>query len=549
MKKANDKYTILYARLSKEDKNIGESDSIQNQRLILEKYAKDNGFLNTKFMFDDGVSGTNFNRPAWNEVIELVENDEVSMIIIKDLSRLGRNYLEMGNLTEIIFPHYNVRFISVNDNLDSLKGIDDFTPVKNVMNEIYAKECSRKIKASVKAKAQTGARIGALPPYGYKKDPLNPKRKIVPDENTAGVVKKIFSLSAAGVSPTEVARRLTEEKILTPAGYYYETYGVALSKYDPDRIYIWKHNIITRILEQEAYAGHTVSLKTTVKSFRDKTRIDIPVEEQYRFEHTHEAIIDQETFDIVTSIRGNKGRRNKVNEPNLLAGLLKCKDCGGNMVIHRQNNMPREKFNYVCGSYRKEGGKCTAHRINMVNLEQLILNDILRVTYFARTHSKEFCELISREKSANLQKEIKKLKVEIDKLQKRDIKLTELFKRLYEDSVSENIPKETYQILSSDYLKEQKEVKERIVESEIQLENLSVEVDNVTRFLEKARKFTDIKELTPELLRIFIEKVSIYQRDAKFKHNQPQQIDIYYRDLGLIDVAMPKDVNKAIGIS
>lgn len=547
MKEANTKYTVLYARLSHDDGKQGESNSIQNQRLMLEKYATDNGFENQEFMFDDGYSGTNFNRPSWKEIMNMIENDKVSTIIVSDLSRLGRNYLEIGKLTEIIFPSYDIRFISMNDSIDSLYGIDDFAPFKNVMHEMYAKDCSRKIKASTRAKAETGARVGSMPPYGYKKDPTDSKRKIVVDENTSWIVKKIYSLSAGGVGVTEIARILTSEKISNPSTYYFEQTGVKRSGYNHSTPHLWKHNMISRILEDEVHAGHTISLKSTVKSFRDKSRVDIPIDEQLSFEHTHEAIIEQELWDIVHEITSNKRRRNKVNEPNLFAGIVKCKDCGANMTLKRQNNQSRAKFTYVCGRYRKEGtDECTAHRISTVDLEDIILNDIQRLTLFAKAHTKEFAELVNRKKSTDLDRELKKIKSELDKLTKRDNQLTELFKRLYEDNVLEHIPKDIYQKLSADYLKEQKEGKELILSSEILYEKLKLEVNNLSSFLEKTKKYTDITELTSELLNVFIEKILIYEKPEKYKHNQERLIDIYYRDVGLLDVVTATDVQKAI---
>jgi|GEM_PF-3573399 len=296
---ANDKYTILYARLSQDDGSQGESNSINNQRLILEKYAKENGFENLKFMADDGYSGTNFNRPSFKELMLLVENGQVETIIVKDMSRFGREYLEVGRYTEIVFPNYDVRFIAIGDGIDSLYGNDDFTPFKNIINELYAKDCSRKIRAAKRAKAETGAWLGGKPPYGYMRDPENPKSHLVPDEESAEVVKLIFSLCVGGKGPNQIARELKKREILTPAHYYYRKEGKKNAKLNLEQPYKWHSENVIRILESEVYLGHTISLVNTTKSYKNKKRVVRPTDEQVRFENTHKALVDKETWDIL----------------------------------------------------------------------------------------------------------------------------------------------------------------------------------------------------------------------------------------------------------
>ncbi|WP_277669113.1 recombinase family protein, partial [Caproiciproducens galactitolivorans] len=339
MKQANLKYTILYGRLSQEDERDGESNSIQNQRLMLEKYAADNGFENILFLSDDGYSGTNFNRPAWKELMKLVENDEVATIIVKDMSRLGRDYLLVGQYTEMIFPSYGVRFIAVNNNVDSLYGDNDFTPFVNLFNDFYAKDTSRKIRAVVKSKAERGERVATRAPYGYKKDESDPKRKIVPDEDAAPVVQKIFSLCAGGKGPSQIARQLKKEQVLTPGNYYYRKTGVLLTGVDTARPFDWSSRTVADILEDEVYLGHTINLRFTTVSYKNKKRIERPKSEQLRFENTHEPLVTQETWDIVQDIRKHKRRRADMAEQNMFSGLVYCADCGGTMVLHRAHTM------------------------------------------------------------------------------------------------------------------------------------------------------------------------------------------------------------------
>lgn len=276
MKQANEKYTILYARLSQDDGSQGDSNSIQNQRMMLEKYAKDNGFENLKFLYDDGATGTNFNRPAFQEVMALIESGEVATLIVKDMSRLGREYLEVGRLTEIVFPSYGVRFIAMNDGVDSLYGDNEFTPFKNIINEWYAKDCSKKGKASARIKAESGARVASRPPFGYQKDPIDPKRKIIPDEETAPIVQRIFSLCMSGKGPSQIANQLKEEQIPIPAYFYYKKNGVEITGFDADNPYDWKQSTIARMLENEVYLGHTINLKYTTLSYKNKKRVGVP---------------------------------------------------------------------------------------------------------------------------------------------------------------------------------------------------------------------------------------------------------------------------------
>ncbi len=535
MTQANQKHTILYGRLSQEDERDGESNSIQNQRLMLEKYAADNGFENILFLSDDGYSGTNFNRPAWKEVMKLVESDQVATIIVKDMSRLGRDYLLVGQYTEMIFPSYSVRFIAVNNNVDSLYGDNDFTPFVNLFNDFYAKDTSRKIRAVVKSKAERGDRVSTRAPYGYKKDENNPKSKIVPDEDVVPVVQRIFSLCAGGNGPTQIAKILKSEQILTPAHYYFSKYGVMPGSVEVAAPYDWHSKTVAKILESEVYLGHTINLRYTTLSYKNKKRIERPESEHLRFENTHEPLITKEIWDIVQDIREHKRRRTNMEEQDMFSGLVRCIDCGEVMTLHRAHTMDAVKNNFMCSTYRKRGKeKCSGHYLREVHLAAIILDDLLRVTHFARQQEALFIQYINRKNNAETRREIERLQRELEVMRRRDAELSTLFKRLYEDNVLGKVTNEQFRMLSGDYNAEQKNVKERIPKVAERIEELQNSIANVTRFIDKAKRYTEITELSAELLNVFIEKIEVGERAERYSRTAEQEIVIHYRDIGVI---------------
>lgn len=453
------------------------------------------------------------------------------------MSRLGREYLEVGRLTEIVFPSYGIRFIAINDGVDSLyESSNDFTPMRNWFNELYAKDCSKKIRASARAKAETGARVGTKAPFGYQKDPDDPKRKIIPDEETAPIVKYIFSLCMNGKGPSQIAKQLKQEQVPTPSHFYFEKYGVALTNYSPEKKYEWAQRHIGKILEDEVYIGHTISLKSTTLSYKNKKKVTRPEAEQLRFENTHEAIIDKATWDIVQDIRGRKRRRANMGEQNIFSGLIYCKNCGNTMVLHRAHTMDAVKNNFMCSTYKKKGKEhCTAHYIRESQLAEILLDDLRRVTHFARQNEAQFAKHITQKNSAEIRREITQTERELEGLKRRDTELTTLFKRLYEDNVLGKIPNEVFRKLSNDYLLEQKEIQSSIPKREEQLEKLKDSVANVGAFWEKARQYTKLDTLTAEILNLFIAHVEVGEREERYSRTAPQSIDIYYRDIGLLD--------------
>ena len=538
---SQEKYTILYGRLSQEDmqktNRKDDSNSIQNQRLLLEKYAADHGFENTRFIYDDGYSGTNFNRPGWQEFLKLMDAGKVETLIVKDMSRLGREYLQVGQYTELIFPSNGIRFIAVNDGVDSLyESTNDFTPFRNIMNEFYAKDCSKKGRSVVRLKAETGARIASRPCYGYMKDPADPKRHIIPDPDSAWVVKHIFQLCVEGKGPTQIAKQLTREKIFSPVSFYYEKYGVELTGESPAEPYKWSAQTVARILEDETYLGHTVNLKTTTLSYKNKKTIQRPESERLRFENTHEPLIDRQTWEIVQSIRQHKRRRANFAEQNMFSGLVYCMDCGGTMVLHRAHTMDAVKNNFMCSTYKKKGKDvCSAHYIRELDLYAIVLDDLRRVTHFARQNQRRFAEYIGMKMGKEAAKEISLLQKKLDAMTRRRGELSALFKRLYEDSVLGRIPEEQYRLLSQDYMAEQKAIDEELPQLTEALQNLKDSSTNIDRFLENARKYTEIQELTAEILHTFIERIEVGERGERYSRTAPQEIRIVYRDIGLID--------------
>lgn len=528
------KITALYCRLSQEDENKGDSDSIINQKSILTKYAKDNGFENIEVFVDDGYSGVSFNRPDFQRLLELMEQGRVSTLITKDLSRLGRNYIEVGNYTEILFPRWNVRYIAVNDNYDSLYSeSNEYAPLKNLFNEWFARDTSKKIRAAIKAKAERGERVGTVIPYGYKRDP-EIKGHLLINPETAPVVKMIFSLCAEGKGPRVIANALRKKKIPKPTMYRFMKEGIYGTVTDTEDMYGWNDRTVAGILDNEIYLGHTVNCRTTVVSYKDKRVIDRPESEQYRFEHTHEAIVDQTTWDIVRQVRQGKRRRNSMGEVNKYSGLLYCADCGSKLYFVRGRTMKPDAFNFICSRYRKHMGEkqCTPHSIREIALDEIILEEIRRVTSEARKHTAEFVRFISQKSSSENRKELNAKLSEQGKLTKRNEELNLLFKRLYEDNVLGKVTNEQFRMLSDGYNAEQKTTVERLEQLKAEIERLKSTAINVERFVSLARRYTDIRELTPEILRTFISKIVIHERPSRKKNEGEQRIDIYFTHIG-----------------
>jgi site-specific DNA recombinase len=526
--------TALYCRLSQDDGIEGDSNSIQNQKAILQKFAEDHHFPSPCFYVDDGFSGGNFQRPAFQQMISDMENGEIGIIVTKDLSRLGRNQLHTGLYIEERFPMFGVRYIAINDNVDTDSSeSNDLMPFKNLFNEWFIRDTSRKIRAVLKAKAERGERLGSRAPYGYRKAPDT--KKLIVDEEAAAIVRRIFAMCASGSGPSQIARILKKEQILTPTMYAYTRYGITHTCLDTAHPYNWSDSAIANLLENEIYLGNTVNMKHSSRSYKDKRRVEHPREECMVFENTHPALITREVWDIVQRVRKNKRRLTKMEEQNKYSGLVFCADCGSNMVLHRAHTMSASYNHFTCRTYKKDWEACTGHYIRECVLDEVVLEDLRRVTAMARERPEEFAAYIGSRQSAEIQREIRRQEKELAAMRKRKAELDAIFKKLYEDSVLSRITTEQFQMLSSSYTEEQNQIAAGIPQKEADIQRLRETVSGTDGFLDKAKRYMDITELTPELLRLFIEKIVVHEKEVKWSKHAPQTVEIYYNGIGFID--------------
>ena len=525
--------TALYCRLSQDDGIEGDSNSIQNQKAILQKFAEDHHFPSPCFYVDDGFSGGNFQRPAFQQMISDMENGEIGIIVTKDLSRLGRNQLHTGLYIEERFPMFGVRYIAINDNVDTDSSeSNDLMPFKNLFNEWFIRDTSRKIRAVLKAKAERGERLGTRTPYGYRKDPDT--KKLIVDEEAAAIVRRIFAMCAGGSGPSQIARILKKEQILTPTMYAYTRYSITHTCLDTAHPYNWSDSAIANLLENEIYLGNTVNMKYSTKSYKDKRRVEHPREECMVFENTHPALITREVWDMVQRVRKNKRRLTKMEEQNKYSGLVFCADCGSNMVLHRAHTMSASYNHFTCRTYKKDGEACTGHYIRECVLDEIVLEDLRRVTSAAREHPEKFAAYIGSKQSAELQREIRRQEKELAAMRKRKAELDVIFKKLYEDNVLGSITTEQFQMLSGSYTEEQNRITAGIPQKENEIQRLRETVSGTDSFLDKAKRYTDITELTPELLRLFIEKIVVHEKEVKWSKHAPQTVEIYYNGIGYV---------------
>ena len=531
---SNLKKTALYCRLSQDDGLEGDSNSIQNQKNILQKFAEDHHFPNPCFYVDDGFSGGNFQRPAFQQMISDMENGEIGIIVTKDLSRLGRNQLHTGLYIEERFPMFGVRYIAINDNVDTDSSeSNDLMPFKNLFNEWFIRDTSRKIRAVLKAKAERGERLGTRAPYGYIKDPET--KKLAVDDEAAAIVRRIFAMCASGNGPSQIARILKKEQVLTPTMYAYTRYGMNHTCLDTAHPYNWSDSAIANLLENEIYLGNTVNMKYSTKSYKDKRRAEHSREECLVFENTHPALITREVWDIVQRVRKNKRRLTKMEEQSKYSGLVFCADCGSNMVLHRAHTMSASYNHFTCRTYKKDGEACTGHYIRECVLDEIVLEDLRRVTAMARERPEEFAAYIGSRQSAEIQREIRRQEKELAAMRKRKAELDAIFKKLYEDSVLSRITTEQFQMLSSSYTEEQNQIAAGIPQKEADIQRLRETVSGTDGFPDKAKRYMDITELTPELLRLFIEKIVVHEKEVKWSKHAPQTVEIYYNGIGFID--------------
>ena len=527
----NEKITPLYERLSRDDELQGESNSISNQKKMLEDYARRNGLPNPTHFTDDGVSGTRFDRPGFLAMMEEVEAGRVEAIVIKDMSRLGRDYLKVGQVMEILRQR-GVRLIAINDGVDSLKGDDDFTPFRNIMNEFYARDTSRKIRSVFKSKGMSGKHLTGTVIYGYLWD--EKREHWLVDEEAAAVVRHIFALAMEGCGPYQIATKLSEEKIEMPA-VHLARYGEGVNKNKAFAdIYRWSASTVVEILKKQEYLGHTVNFKTR-KHFKDKKSHYVDESEWTIFENTHEAIIDQETFDNVQRIRGNARRYpDGFGEAHPLTGLMYCADCGGKMYVHRTYNGKRVP-QYTCGQYGKYpiGSLCpTQHRIKAEAVLTLIADMLRTIAEYSRNDRAEFIRTVQETQAAQQTADISKKRKRLAAAQKRAGELERLICKIYEDNALGKLPDARYEVLDAQYAKEQDALNAEITELEKAVTGYEQSRKSAEKFIALIDKYENFDTLTNTMLNEFVEKILVHERARKGSQDTTQEVEIYFNFVG-----------------
>ena len=547
----DNRITALYERLSRDDEMQGESNSITNQKKYLEDYAVQHGFGNIQHFSDDGYSGTNFNRPAFNSLLTEIEAGRVGTVIVKDMSRFGRNYLQVGFYTEMMFPKKNVRFIAVNNGVDSANPADnDFTPFLNIMNEWYAKDTSKKIKAVFKAKMRDGKRVSGAVPYGYYRKPED-KQTLYVDEASASVVRRIFQLACDGMGATAIADTLSEDKILIPSAYARQNHPEdcqCTNYHDP---YTWNATTVGYILNRREYLGHTVLGKTTRDNFKTKRKRIANEDELLVFYNTHEAIIDQETYDKAQRMRKRVSpMRNSEKPAHRLSGLLYCADCGSRLAYI--NSKPKDGKIYDsnqafrCSRYHNKYHSCTGHYIKASTIEMLIYQATKRVSQYVLKDEKEFVEQLKAQYELQCERDNTDDKKELLEAKRRMMDLDDLIKGLYENFTLGRLPERQFNRLMTEYDTEQSSLEQRISELETATERISTKAVQIDKFVRLVKKYRDFEELTTPMLNDFIEKVVIHEAEGGRTKDRTQQVDIYFNFIGNFVLPLSEDEYKAI---
>lgn len=541
MTKQPDKITALYCRLSRDDEQDGMSGSIKNQQAILEKYAQENGFKNTRVFIDDGWSGTNFARPAFTEIMELAEKGLIGTLIVKDHSRLGRNRLIVGQLLEEGFDNLGVRYIAIMDNIDTAKGISQIVPMQDLFNEWHAQNTSQKVRNVFKSKGMSGAPLTTNPPFGYLKDPADKNSWIV-DEDAAKIVRQIFAWCVDGLGPTQIAKRLKAAKVPTPTEHWLSI-GRNCSK-PPAVPYNWCSATVADILSKQEYCGDTVNFRSTRKSFKNKKKIERPPENWKIFKDTHPAIIDRAVFDLVQELRKHRRRPTKSGIVSPFSGLLYCADCGEKLYYSFSNNYKREQAYFFCSSYRKNSDVCSAHYIREKVVDQLVLESMQRIMLNVQVFEKEFARKQMACYTEEKKKQLAAKRRELERAQKRIAEIDTLIQKIYEDNASGKLSDERYMTLSTSYEEEQQTLKTAVPKMQAYLETETDKTINLQQFIRKVKKITELKALTPELIHEFVEKIVVYA--PKYLDGRRIQIvDIYYSGVGILDELTPEEMEES----
>ena len=534
---AEEKITALYERLSRDDDLAGDSNSVINQKKYLEGYAADHGYRNCVHYTDDGWSGGNFERPAWKRLIADVEAGKVALVLTKDMSRIGRDYLQTGFYTEIVFKQHDVRFIAIGNGIDSSDpGSSEFAPFVNIMSEWYLRDLSRKQRTAIRVKGESGKPTTNCAIYGYRKDP-NDKYHWLIDEEAAAIVRRIFQLTIEGHGPYEIATMLCEEKIETPATYFAgQGRGVWKSKEDIPRPYSWNGFAVGQILSKPEYMGHTVNFRTHKESYKDKRAVVHSPEDWLIFENTHEAIVDKATWELAQKLRKTPRRHDTIGEANPLTGLLYCADCGAKLYNHRSRGTPAKPYSsdwFNCSTYtlarQYHDSACSNHHISTKALRTLILEAIRAASTYAISNEAEFVQKVRA--ASEVRQAPKDLKRKLNKDRRRCEELDTIIKKLYESYAVGRIGEERFDTLLAGYEQEQATLRQSVTEAEAALDSFEQDTANVERFLSLAKKYTDFSELTTPMINEFIEKIIVHAPE-KIDGDRTQEVEIYLKFIG-----------------
>ena len=533
-KKSRDVTAFLYERLSRDDNLEGESYSIGNQKKLLTKVAKEKGYTNLVHFLDDGISGVTMDRPGFVDMIQQLEQGKAAAVFVKDLSRLGRNYIEVGRLTEEFFPEHDIRLVAVSDNIDTAEGDNELAPIRNLFNEWYARDISKKRRISNKIKGNGGEPMGQ-PPYGYMKDPDNPKRWIVDDE-AAQVVKHIYGMTLDGMGTEQIAAQLEREEILTPRAYWLKKGVKRPGKGKQQPPTKWNSSTVTKILSLQEYCGDILNFKTYSKSYKNKKRIENDRENWVVFQDVHEAIIERAVYEQVQQKRGKiRKRRTNNGEHNMFSGLLVCADCGSNLHFHFNQGNPEIKY-FNCSNYKGNRGTCTStHYVRIDFLEEVVLGEIRRLTKFASLYEDEFVKAVIGHSQQAEQTDRKLKEKELKTLLARDEELDGLFERIYEDNVSGKLSDDRFAKMSRRYEDEQKELSEKIKKLRSEIEKQSSRSMTTDMFIGLVRKYTRARKLTPRMLNELVEKIEVFNAE-KIDGVWEQRLRIHYNCVGTIEI-------------
>ena len=535
-KKSRDVTAFLYERLSRDDNLEGESYSIGNQKKLLTKVAKEKGYTNLVHFLDDGISGVTMDRPGFVEMIQQLEQGRAAAVFVKDLSRLGRNYIEVGRLTEEFFPEHGIRLVAVSDNIDTAEGENELAPIRNLFNEWYARDISKKRRISNKIKGNAGEPMGQ-PPYGYIKDPNNPKRWIIDDE-AAQVVRRIYSMTLEGYGTEQIATQLERDEILTPRAYWLKKGIKRPGKGKQQPATKWNSSTVTKILSLQEYCGDILNFKTYSKSYKNKKRLENDRENWVIFKDVHEPIIERSVFEQVQQKRGKiRKRRTNEGEHNMFSGLLVCADCGSNLHFHFNQGNPEIKY-FNCSNYKGNRGSCTStHYVRVDFLEQVVLGEIRRLTKFASLYEDEFLKAVIGHSQQAAETDRKLNEKELKALLARDEELDGLFERIYEDNVSGKLSDDRFAKMSRRYEDEQKELVEKIKKLRSEIEKQSSQAMTTDMFISLVRKYTRARKLTPRMLNELVEKIEVYHAE-KIDGVWEQRLRIHYNCVG--EITIPK---------